>query len=57
MTVKQILAEIDRRIVSIDKNKKLTRGGYYKVELGGQKKGLEYLKEWIEKSNAKSSNK
>ncbi len=47
----KIIEEIDRRIKSIERNQKIQRGGYYKVQLNGQISGLKYLKDWIEKLN------
>lgn len=45
----KIINEIERRIKSIEKNQKIGQGGYYKVELTGQKNALKYLKGWIQK--------
>lgn len=46
---KKIIEEIDRRIKSIERNQKIQRGGYYKVQLSGQICGLKYLRDYIEK--------
>lgn len=46
---RKIINEIDRRIKSIERNQKVQRGGYYKVQLSGQISALKYLRIYIKK--------